>query len=115
MLGSIGVLLAIAQPAPAQDRNAGGNGGMGALRDERFRDQFEHLLLAAATRDYEQGWQLALDLGRPAVPMLRQMLQQEKANVGPRLVLLARETRQIYPMRLRVPMLQRPVEVLSCA
>ena len=89
VLGSIGVLLAIAQPAPAQERNPGANGGVGALRDERFRDQFERLLLAAATRDYEQGWQLALDLGRPAVPMLRQMLQREKANVGPRLVLLA--------------------------
>lgn len=59
------------------------------MRDERFRGSFERLLLADASRDLPQGWQLAQDLGRPAAPLLWEMLLKERASVGPRLVLLA--------------------------
>lgn len=59
------------------------------MRDERVREAFERWLLAAATRDLPLGWQLAADLGRPAVPLLLEMLAAEKANLGRRLALCA--------------------------
>ncbi len=64
---------------------------MGSLsgRDERLREAFDRWLLAAVTRDLAQGWQLALDVGRPAVPLLLEMLAVEKANLGRRLAVLA--------------------------
>mgnify|MGYP002784325617 CR=1 FL=1 len=59
-----------------------------SLRDERLREAFDRWLLAAVTRDLAQGWQLALDVGRPAVPLLLEMLANEKANLGRRLAVL---------------------------
>lgn len=41
------------------------------------------------TRDLAAGWQLALDLGRPAAPVLWELVQAERADVGRRLVVLA--------------------------
>lgn len=63
---------------------------MGALgaRDDRFVRALERLLLDDATRDFELGWQMALDLGRPAAPLLWECLRAEKSNVRRRLVLL---------------------------
>lgn len=58
-------------------------------KDERVRDRFRQLLLAAPTRDLAVGWQLAMDLGRPATPLLWEMLQAEKSNVESRLIVLA--------------------------
>ncbi len=40
------------------------------------------------TRDLAQGWALAADLGRPAAPLLWDMVQAEGSNVGRRLALL---------------------------
>jgi hypothetical protein len=45
-------------------------------------------LLDVPTRDLAVGWQLALDLGRPAVPLLWEMLKAERSDVGKRLRLL---------------------------
>lgn len=56
--------------------------------EERFRERFQQLLLVPR-RDLAQGWQLASDLGRPAVPLLWDMVQAERAHIEPRLVLLA--------------------------
>jgi len=66
-------------------------GGAGWIsgRDEPFRSHFERLLTAPATRDYSSGFSLAADVGRPAVPMLWQMLLAEKSNVARRNALLA--------------------------
>lgn len=54
-----------------------------------MRERFRQLLLAAPTRDLAVGWQLAQDLGRPATPLLWEMLQAEKSNVESRLIVLA--------------------------
>lgn len=64
---------------------------MGALSsgDETYRATFERLLLGGADRDLERGWQLALDVGRPAAPLLWEMVQDKKSNVGRRLIVLA--------------------------
>lgn len=53
-----------------------------------FKARFRELLLAAPTRDFDSGWELARTLGRPAVPLLWEMFEAEKANVDKRLVLL---------------------------
>jgi hypothetical protein len=53
-----------------------------------LREALERLLLAPAP-DLAAGWQLALDLGRPALPPLRDLLQRQGANVKHRLVTLA--------------------------
>jgi len=78
--------MALAQQPVAVDA---GEVGWIRGRDDRFRARFEQLLLAVPTRDLPQGWQLAADIGRPAVPLLWEMLQEERSNVGRRLVLLA--------------------------
>ncbi|MBL9078636.1 MAG: hypothetical protein JNL08_14090 [Planctomycetes bacterium] len=65
----------------------GGDVGWLSAREERFRERFQQLLLVP-NRDLAQGWQLAADVGRPAVPLLWDMLQSERSNVGRRLVLL---------------------------
>lgn len=66
-------------------------GGPGWIsgRDEPFRGRFERLLTSAANRDLTAGFSLAADLGRPAVPMLWQMLLAERSNVARRNALLA--------------------------
>jgi hypothetical protein len=89
--GSIGVLLVLAQSLLSQERPPGATGGVGALTsgDEAFRATFERLLLGGADRDLERGWQLAIDVGRPAAPLLWEMVQDKKSNVGRRLVVLA--------------------------
>lgn len=63
-------------------------GWIGA-KEERFRDRFRQVLLAVPTRDLPGGWQLAADLGRPAVPLLWEMMEAENSNVDRRLVMLA--------------------------
>lgn len=57
--------------------------------DDKVRDRFRHFLLAVPTRDLSAGWQLATDLGQPAVPLLWDMLKAERSDVGQRLRLLA--------------------------
>lgn len=88
---AIGLLLALPQFASAQDGSSLATGGVGWItaKDERVRERFRQLLLAAPTRDLGVGWQLALDLGRPAAPLLWEMLQAEKSNVESRLIVLA--------------------------
>lgn len=88
---AIGLLLALPQFASAQDGSSLATGGVGwvTAKDERVRERFRQLLLAAPTRDLGVGWQLALDLGRPAAPLLWEMLQAEKSNVESRLIVLA--------------------------
>ncbi|MEO6593220.1 MAG: hypothetical protein ABIP94_00535, partial [Planctomycetota bacterium] len=73
---------------PAQDTTPP-SGGVGWLtgRDDRFRDRFQQLLLSTRP-DLQAGWQLAADIGRPAVPLLWDLLKNETSNVGKRLVLL---------------------------
>ena len=87
---AIGLLGGLPQLASAQDPTALATGGVGWITrlDDRVRERFRHLLLAAPTRDLSAGWQLAMDLGRPALPLLWDMLQSEKANVESRLIML---------------------------
>jgi hypothetical protein len=92
LVAAIGVLLLFPQLLSAQDRTGVGTGGVGALssRDERFRRVLERLLLEAPTADdLAQGWALAADLGRPAAPLLWEVLAAEKSNAGRRIVVLA--------------------------
>jgi hypothetical protein len=86
-LVSIGASLA---GAPAQVAPGGATGGFGWLstREPAYRERFQQLLLAVPTRDWNVGWQLAADLGRPAVPLLWEMVQAEKSELGRRLTLL---------------------------
>lgn len=69
-------------------QEAGTTVGALPVRGHPLRDSIERLLLAPAP-DRAAGWQLAMDLGRPAVPMLRGLLQRQGANVQHRLVVLA--------------------------
>ncbi len=73
----------------AQEATGVGNGSVGWLspKDERFAARFQQLLLEVPT-NLDAGWQLAADLGRPAVPLLWDLLHVEKSNVGRRLVVL---------------------------
>src|SRR5436190_5353808 len=86
---AIGVLACAAQTARAQDGTAGGNGGPGWItsRDDRWRERFQALLLGGS-RDLAAGWQLARDVGRPAVPLLWSMVDDERSDVDRRLVVL---------------------------
>lgn len=79
-----------AQSLPCQEGSSGGTGGPGwiASRDDRWRERFHRLLLAPSP-DLAAGWQLARDVGRPAVPLLWDMLDEERSDVGRRLVVLA--------------------------
>ncbi|MBL8728066.1 MAG: hypothetical protein JNM25_06520 [Planctomycetes bacterium] len=88
---AIGCLGLLSQPALAQESGAYEAGDVGWLtgRNERFRERFQQLLVAVPSRDLPQGWQLATELGRPVAPLLWEMLQAERSNVGRRLVLLA--------------------------
>ena len=88
---AIGGLIALAQAVPCQDPSTGPAGSVGWIgpRDERFRDRFRQALLAVPTRDLAAGWQLASDLGRPAVPLAWEMMQAERSNVVRRLAMLA--------------------------
>lgn len=72
------------QDAP---QSAGGVGWLGA-RDDRFRERFQQLLLSAHP-DLHAGWQLAADIGRPAAPLLWELLRAETSYVPRRLALLA--------------------------
>lgn len=58
-------------------------------RDSRFRERFAALLFPGARLDLAAGWQLATSLGRPAVPLLWDMLRAEQADDGRRFVTLA--------------------------
>lgn len=91
LLALIGLCLLLAQPGLAQDRTASARAGPGfvPLRDERWRESFERLLLHTASRDLPRAWRLAQDLGPAAVPLLADMLQAEKQNSGRRLGVLA--------------------------
>ena len=84
-------MASLAQALPCQVGTAQTSGVVGwiSLRDERFRERFQKLLLNEPTRDLEAGWQLASDLGRPAVPLLWDMLADQKAMVERRLIVLA--------------------------
>src|SRR5688572_8549645 len=74
----IGVLSVLPQPLRGQEQAQ--VGALGA-KDGRFRERFEALLLRDPPPDLlGQGWQLAADLGRPAVPLLWEMLRDEKSN-----------------------------------
>jgi len=88
---AIGALAALPQVAVGQDIPATTTGVAGWIgpREERFRDKFRQTLLAVPTRDLAMGWQLASDLGRPAVPLLWEMMQAERSNVERRLAVLA--------------------------
>lgn len=85
----IGVLGPAAQVATAQETGATGGVGWIGARDDRFRDRFRQSLLAVPSRDLAAGWTLAAELGRPAVPLLWDMMQAEGSNVGRRLSMLA--------------------------
>lgn len=84
-------MASVAQALPCQEGAAQASGEVGWIspRDERFRERFQKYLLDEPTRDLEVGWQLASDLGRPAVPLLWDMLAKEKAQVERRLIVLA--------------------------
>jgi len=86
----IGLLVGAAERMPGQDGGAHAVDGPGWItgRDEALFDRFRRLLTSASTADMAAGWQLAADLGRPAVPLLWELLESEKANVRPRLVML---------------------------
>jgi len=90
-LCAIGLLTLAPQPCLAQDPGSQGTGGVGWItqKDERIRERFRQLLLAAPTRDLVAGWQLAQDLGRPVAPLLWEQLAVEKSNVESRLIVLA--------------------------
>lgn len=87
---AIGLLAVVAQSVRSQEGTAGGTGGPGWItsRDVRWRERFQGLLLATS-RDLAAGWQLARDVGRPAVPLLWDMVDDERSDVGRRLVVLA--------------------------
>ncbi len=87
---AIGVGAALAQLAPAQAGAGVATGGPGWItaKDEQLRERFRQLLLAVPT-NLPAGWQLASDLGRPAAPVLWELLQAERGRVENRLVLLA--------------------------
>lgn len=53
-----------------------------------LRDRFRRLLSSSSTTDLAAGWQLALDGGRPFVPLLWELVDAERANVFPRLAML---------------------------
>lgn len=59
------------------------------MEDPPFRALFERDLLAPPTRDYQAGLELAAMLGRPSVPLLWDLLRDEKSNVARRNALLA--------------------------
>jgi hypothetical protein len=89
-IAAIGGLLLHAQLASAQDGQIAPAPGPGwATIDPGMRLQFHRLLIDVPTRDRSGGWQLAADLGRPAAPLLWDMLAAEKADVSNRVVLLA--------------------------
>lgn len=75
----------------AQDGQGGANGIVGWLpeREGHFRERFAELLFPGSKRDLVAGWQHAINLGRPAVPLLWEMLRSEQADYGRRLVTLA--------------------------
>lgn len=87
----IGVFVLVAQLGRSQEGTAVATGGLDWLgeRDERLRDRFRQLLLHVPTRDLAAGWQLAVDVGRPAVAVLWKLLEGEPSDVNHRLVLLA--------------------------
>ena len=88
---AIGLLSWSAQPAAAQDPGGHGNGAVGWVtsRNEKVRAELGKLLLAVPTRDLAAGWRLAADLGQPVVPLLWELLAEERSNVGRRLAVLA--------------------------
>ncbi len=88
---AIGVWWLSAQFGLAQEATAVATDGPGWItrKDERLRDRFRQLLLAVPTRDLASGWQLASDMGRPAVKVLWELLAKENSDVEHRLVLLA--------------------------
>lgn len=90
-LCAIGLLAVAPQPCLAQDPGSQSPGGVGwiTLKDDRIRERFRQLLLAAPTRDLVAGWQLAQDLGRPVAPLLWEQLAVEKSNLESRLIVLA--------------------------
>ncbi len=57
-------------------------------RDDRLRELFHKLLVAAPSRDLAAGWQLAVDVGRPAAPLLWEMLREERSHLGRKLAVL---------------------------
>ena len=63
-------------------------GGVGWLqgRGERVRERMVALLLAP---NPDSGWQLAVDLGRPAVPLLWELVNENKSNRKHRLLMLS--------------------------
>jgi hypothetical protein len=87
-IAAIGVLVEAPQVRHGQDPTPGGAVGWIGPRAERFRERFRQVLLAVPTRDLAGGWALARDLGRPATPLLWDMMQAESSNVGRRLVML---------------------------
>ena len=86
LVGTIGLLCVLAQPSYAQV----GSDPVGtiALRNSQYRERFQELLLSHETVDLAAGWSLARNLGRPVVPMLWGMFDEERSNVRPRVVLL---------------------------
>jgi len=81
----------LAQSVWAQLPTVDDTGAAGWLsdRDDPFRGRFERFLIASPTRDYAAGFSLAHEAGRPAVPMLWQMLLEEKSNAVRRGAVLA--------------------------
>lgn len=53
-----------------------------------FRERFRRLLSSSSTTDLAAGWQLALECGRPVVPLLWELVEAERANLRPRLAML---------------------------
>lgn len=87
---AIGVLVAQPQPAVAQENPTLAAGEVGWItgKNERLRERFQQLLVMVPTRDLTQGFALASDIGRPVAPLLWELLQAERSNVGRRLALL---------------------------
>lgn len=81
----------LAQPGLAQEVAPHGNGGLGWLpeRESHFRERFAELLFPGSKRDRSDGWSLAMALGRPAVPLLWDMVRSEPADANRRLTALA--------------------------
>jgi hypothetical protein len=88
LIGCVWCVAQLLPPALPGQEPTGSVGWVGP-RDERFRRRFTELLLAVPSRDHAAGWQLARDLGRPAVPLLWEMLRSEQSSVERRLPLLA--------------------------